>query len=129
MPATRVVFYQELDGAVPVFDWLKQLRKRDRRAFTKCRLRITRLEASGHELRRPEADYLRDGIWELRIRSGRVHFRLLYFHHRERVCVVAHGLTKQDRVPDRDIDIALARKALYELAPEARRHEGPVPND
>jgi len=129
MPATRVVFYRQVDGAVAVFDWLKEVRKRDRRAFTKCRLRIRRLEECGHDLRRPEADYLRDGIWELRIRSGTVQFRILYFYHGGRVCVVAHGLTKRERVPDRDIDLALARKALYERDPEVHHHEGPVPDD
>ncbi|MGO9257708.1 MAG: type II toxin-antitoxin system RelE/ParE family toxin [Bryobacteraceae bacterium] len=33
----------------------------------------------GRELRRPEADFLRDGIYELRVSLRGVHFRILYF--------------------------------------------------
>ena len=35
----------------------------------------------GHELRRPKADFLRDGIYELRAREGRANYRVLYFFH------------------------------------------------
>jgi hypothetical protein len=31
----------------------------------KCHLRLERLREMGHELRRPEADFLRDGIYEI----------------------------------------------------------------
>ena len=64
MPKTRVVFYQEDASTVPVLDWLDAL---PLKALNKCRVRIERLRELGHELRRPEADYLRDGIYELRI--------------------------------------------------------------
>jgi hypothetical protein len=32
-------------------------------------------------LRRPHADYLEDGIYELRWRNGTVQYRILYFFH------------------------------------------------
>jgi hypothetical protein len=35
-----------------------------------CYLRLERLREMGHELRRPEADFLRDGIYELRVSLG-----------------------------------------------------------
>ena len=41
----------------------------------KCYLRLERLREMGHELRRPEADFLRDGIYELRVSLGGVHLR------------------------------------------------------
>jgi len=64
MPKIAVVFYQEDAKTVPVLDWLDHL---PAKAQDKCRLRIERLRDLGHELRRPEADYLRDGIYELRV--------------------------------------------------------------
>jgi len=70
MPQTTVVFYKEADGEVPVLDWLRALRRRDRRAYAACIARIQRLAMLGHELRRSEADYLRDGIYELRVRPA-----------------------------------------------------------
>ena len=43
MPPTDLVYFRDEDGAVPLLDWL----------------------ALGYELRRPEADMLRDGVHEL----------------------------------------------------------------
>ena len=72
MPQTTIVFYKEEDGQVPVFTWLRALQRRDRRAYAACIARIYRLAAMGHELRHPETDYLRNDIYELRARRGRV---------------------------------------------------------
>jgi len=69
------------------------------KAFLKCQAAISRLALLGHELRRPEADLLRDGIYELRARLGSVNYRLLYFFHGQTVSVIAHGLTKEAAVP------------------------------
>lgn len=52
-----------------------------KKALDKCRVRIERLRDLGHELRRPEADLLRDGIYELRVRLGTLNYRMLYFFH------------------------------------------------
>ena len=52
----------------PVLEWLDEL---PLKIQDKCAARIKRLMACGHELRRPEADYLRDGIYELRVRYRR----------------------------------------------------------
>jgi len=79
MPAVNVVFYQKQPGNFPVVDWLRILNETNPKAYDKCRAAIARLALLGHELRRPEADYLRDDIYELRIRLGSVNYRLLYF--------------------------------------------------
>jgi phage-related protein len=114
MPATKVYFYSERDGRSPVVEWLADLRDADAKAFAACRARVVLLAAMGHELRRPHADYLRDGIYELRSRQGRVNYRLLYFFHGKDIAVVAHGLTKEQEVPDEDIERAVQRKRAYE---------------
>ena len=80
----------------------------------------------GHELRRPEADYLRDDIYELRIRSGSVNYRLLYFFHGRTVSVVAHGLTKEAVVPAASINQAIARKAAFTANPSAHTFKGEI---
>jgi hypothetical protein len=89
MPQTRVVFFREDDGTVPVLGWLDGLPKK---AIVKCRLKIDPLKELGHELRRPEADFLRDGIYELRIGFQRINYRILYFHG-DIAAVVSHGIT------------------------------------
>jgi phage-related protein len=71
-----------------VLEWLDEL---PAKAQAKCRIRLERLRELGHQLRRPEADYLRDGIHELRIRLRRINYRMLYFFHGTTVAVLATG--------------------------------------
>ena len=123
MPETTVHFYQESPGDVPVLDWLRELGRRDRRALNKCQAAIERLREMGHELRRPETDLLRDGVYELRVRVGRVNFRILYFFHGKDVALLAHGLTKEKEVPKGEIDRAAARKRRFEADPSSHIYE------
>lgn len=123
MPKTRVCFYGELSGEVPVLDWLRSLRKKDLRAYLKCVSQIEQLAAFGYELRRPDADYLREGIYELRIRKGRVHYRVLYFFLGQGTAILTHGLTKEGRVPPGEIDRAIGRKKACELNPQDHVYE------
>jgi phage-related protein len=113
---------------VPVRDWLLELRQRNRRAFAKCAVRLRRLAEFGYELRRPEADMLRGGIYELRIREGRVNYRILYFFHGQNVAILAHALTKEAAVPKAEIERALRRKATFEANPIAHTHAEDIPN-
>lgn len=120
MPQTRVVFYRDADGAVPVLEWLDNL---PRKAQDKCRLKIERLREMGHELRRPEADYLRDGIYELRVKLGSLNYRMLYFFHRNIAAVVAQGLVKESSVPPREIDRVLLAKQQFAANPERHTYQ------
>ncbi len=90
MPDTKLRFYCHADGTAPVLDWLDQLATDDRRAYLKCRQALERLAGFGHELRRPTADLLCDGIHELRAQVGRVNYRILYFFHGRQVAILAH---------------------------------------
>ena len=123
MPTTLVLFFQELGGRAPVLEWLRELDRWNPEAFDKCTVGITRLRALGYELRRPAADYLGDGLYELRLRSGRVHYRILYFFHGRGVAVLVHGLTKEGAVPEQDIARALRRKRAFEASPERHMRE------
>ena len=71
----------------------------------------------GHELRRPEADFLRDGIYELRASRRGVHYRILYFFHGAMAAVVSHGVVKEGAVPPNEIDRAIERKRRFEANP------------
>ena len=74
----RVALYREEDGSCPFIEWFDKL---PAKVQDKCYLRLERLREMGHELRRPEADFLRDGIYGLRASLGGVHYRILYFFH------------------------------------------------
>ena len=126
MPAVNVVFYQKQPEDSPVVDWLRALNETNPKAYDKCRAAIARLALLGHELRRPEADYLRDDIFELRVRLGTVNYRLLYFFHGRTVSVVAHGLTKEAAVPAADIKQAITRKAAFSANPAVHTFKGEI---
>jgi hypothetical protein len=129
MPRCQVIFYQDENGAVPALDWLRAMGRRDLRVVQKLHARIERLEEMGHELRRPEGDLLRDGIYELRARLGNTNFRLLYFFDGRTVAVLAHGLTKEAGIPDAEIERALERKRRYEQNPSKHRYEPEAPDE
>jgi len=123
LPQTRIIFYQDEIGKAPVVEWLRTLRRTDHLAYAKCVARIRRLSAAGHELRRPEADFLRDGIYELRAKKGRVQYRILYFFHGQNIAVLDHALMKEGKVPDVDIERAIRRKKTFERDPARHTYE------
>ncbi len=99
---------------MPVLEWLDAL---PARIQDKCVVKIERLRERGHELRRPEADLLRNGIYELRVGREGMNYRILYFFHGCVAVVLAHGLTKEREVPVKDIERALERKRVFEQDP------------
>jgi phage-related protein len=118
MPQTTVQVFRDAAGEIPFTEWLDELAEREPKAFAKCLERISRLAQLGSELRRPTADTLRDGISELRARIGRVNYRVLYFFCGKNVACLSHGLKKEGKVPDADIDLAVARKKLVAKDPD-----------
>lgn len=120
MPKTKVIFFREEDGSVPVLDWLEESPPK---AVAKCLVRLERLRQLGHELRRPEADLLRDKIYELRIGLQGINYRILYFFHGEIAAVLSHGIVKESAVPPKEIDRAIERKKRFEQNPRKHTHE------
>jgi len=121
------VFFREEPGDVPVLYFLQELRELNEEAYARCAAAIGRLAASGHELRRPTADYLRDDIYELRVRCGRVHYRILYAFHGRQLAVLAHALAKEGRVPPADIVRAIRRMDQFRRNPAAHTYEEELP--
>jgi phage-related protein len=121
MPNTTVVFFLDENGACPLLVWLDRL---PAKVQDKCIVRIERLAERGHELRRPEADLLRDGIYELRASFRSVNYRILYFFHQQ-TAVISHGLTKEKEVPEREIQLAIRHRELFEKDPAKYTYEEP----
>lgn len=119
MPETRVVFFQDKSGKVPVLSWLNALQQQNKKGYANCIARLQQLGESGYELRRPAADFLRNGIYELRAKHVRVQYRILYFFHGQNVVVLAHAIIKdEDQVPDEDIERAIAHRELFTTDPD-----------
>jgi phage-related protein len=120
VPRTRVVLYREEDGSCPFLDWFAEL---PAKVQDKCTVRLERLGEMGHEMRRPEADFLRDGVYELRVSFQGVHHRILYFFHGAVAAVVSHGLAKERAVPPGEIDRAVARRKRFAADPDRHTYE------
>ena len=114
MPQTAIRVYRHISGEVPLSDWLSELKELNPRAYAKCLARIQLLGQYGYELRRPIADTLRDGIYELRAKDRHVNYRILYFFCGQSIVCLSHGFTKEDEIPDAEIDSAITRMKLVE---------------
>jgi phage-related protein len=110
VPAVNVTFFRDEDGQVPFIRWFGELNSK---VQDKCRVRLERLAQLGHELRRPEADFLRDGIYELRVGFQGSNYRILYFFHGREAVVVSHGLVKERIVPPTEIDRAIRNRLAF----------------
>lgn len=104
-------------------DWLERLAARQPAAFAKCLARIVALAEEGNQLRGPIADYLRDGIYELRATSRGIHYGILYFFHGSHVAILSHGTTKVGAVEKKDIELAIRRKQLVQRNPSLHTAE------
>jgi len=124
---TEVYFWQDENGHAPVQLALQELRQQDPEAYAKSRVRLERLEALGHELRRPEADHLEDGIYELRVRRGNVQYRTLYFFQarKRNIVILAHFIQKEgSAVPPAELKRAKQRRDAFEASPDRHTRQG-----
>lgn len=111
-----IEYYRFEDGSNPIDPYLDHLE-------LKMRVKVFRamalLEEFGPDLRMPHSEYLTDGIFELRIKQGSNIERVLYFFYTGNKAVLTNGFTKkQQKTPQKEIELARTRKADYE-----RRHQ------
>lgn len=119
MPQTEVIIFADGDNSSPLLRWLD---RQPHKVQDKCIVQIERLAQLGYELRRPAADYLRDAIYELRFRYGNVNYRMLYFFH-DKIVIISHGFTKEDKVPDVEIERAIRNKMMFEANPNEHSYK------
>ena len=106
----RVKYYEKRDGQCPTRDFLDSLTNEE---LARMDRQIGRLKRFGPELKRPAAGYLRDKIWELRARWHKVQLRILYWRDVQQF-ILGPGIKKKSRrVPDSEIDKAVAYREDY----------------
>ena len=104
----RLYWYVDNRSDIPVLDFVKGLTKKDQ---AKIREYIQALKLYGHNLRRPMADYLGHGIYELRPKDNRV----FYFFYLRNNIVFVHAIRKDsDKIYESDLQTCLKRKAIIE---------------
>lgn len=103
-----VYYFVDKDGTKPVKEFMDSLTEKEQ---AKVYAYITELKKQGNNLRRPMADYLEDGIYELRPKDNRIFY---FFYLRERA-VLVHAIKKHvKKVPESDLRLCIKRKAEIE---------------
>lgn len=115
------LFFADANGKSPLLEALNKLPEEIR---AKAYVRMERLTELGNNLKRPECDFLRDGIYELRWRFIKVQYRILYFFAGEGLVVLSHLITKSKKVPNEEIERAIKHKRLVER--NCEKHTFPV---
>jgi phage-related protein len=104
----EIIFYKDVEGFCPVDEFLETLSEKDK---TEINAWIDFLGNVGFDARRPQVDYLRDGIHELRVKLSRGGSRTLYFFCYNDYIVLTNTFYKRtDKIPDSEITKALKYK-------------------
>ena len=103
-----VYYFVDEDGNKPVKKFIDSLTEKEQ---AKIYAYITGLKDQGNNLRRPMADYLRDGIYELRPKDNRIFY---FFYLRDRA-VLLHAIKKHvKKIPDGDLKLCIKRRIKTE---------------
>lgn len=111
MSRYKVAYYQTTRGEEPVFEFVK---KQDKATRAKINRFVELLESNGPDLGMPFARYLKEGLYELRIR-GKNEVRIFYVARlANNVIMLVHAFNKRSqKLPQHEL--ALARKRQKEL--------------
>ena len=100
-----VYFFVDAKGNSPVRDFIEALSSKEQ---AKIAAYVSELKIQGHNLRRPLADYLGNGIYELRPKNNRV----FYFFFMKDNAVLVHAIRKRtNKIPKEDLALCIKRKA------------------
>lgn len=111
MKALKGIYhFVDEDGNKPVKIFIDSLTDKEQ---AKIYAYLGELKNQGNNLRRPMADYLRDGIYELRPKENRIFY---FFYLRDRA-VLVHAIKKHiKRIPEYDLKLCIKRRVRIEAS-------------
>lgn len=108
----KVEFYEKEDKTKPVEDFIDSLENKMR---VKAIREIQLLRECGNTLREPYSKYLKDGVYELRIKQSSNISRIFYFFFIGEKIILTNGfIKKSQKTPDNEIEKAIRYKKDYE---------------
>ena len=112
-----VEFYETAAGTCPVREFLDELKARDPGDFAAVLAGLAKLRNRQYH-REPLSKAVAEGLFELR-HVGKLNTRVLWFFARDRRIVAVHAVrNKGQKLPARDIRIALDRMRDWHKRPE-----------
>lgn len=104
-------FFEKDNAQCPTLEFVREQPSKDQVLIERG---FNLLAEYGNTLRRPHADYLEDGLWELRVRVIKKQYRFIFFYHQRQIIVVTHGfLKKESAVPPKEIKQAQTYRDIY----------------
>jgi phage-related protein len=115
MPDVELVFYQEYAGATTFLD---EFKKQPQKLQESILAKLKRVREEGYRVKMPTVERLEDGLCELRVKSERNNYRILFFFHNHRAILLPDIHRKDQRkLPRRIVEKALKQKAKFEADP------------
>ncbi|MGE3063527.1 MAG: type II toxin-antitoxin system RelE/ParE family toxin [bacterium] len=106
-----ILYFEDKNRICDIDCFLDGLKEKER---AKAIAWIDKLGEEGNELKRPFADYLQKGIYELRISLNQKNVRILYFFVFKNFIILSHVFRKNTkRVPEKEIARAILNKAKF----------------
>ncbi|MDP2920884.1 MAG: type II toxin-antitoxin system RelE/ParE family toxin [Candidatus Omnitrophota bacterium] len=103
-----IYYFIDKRGNTPVEEFLNTLTVKEK---GKIFAYLIELQEQGCNLRRPMADYLGDGIYELRPKDNRI----FYFFFLNDTAVLVHAIKKKTgKIPENDLRLCIDRKIQAE---------------
>lgn len=105
---SAIYYFVDKEGMAPVKEFIASLTLKEQ---AKVYAYIRELKKQGNNLRRPMADYLRSGIYELRPKDNRI----FYFYYLRDCAVLVHAIKKRtSEIPDNELRLCFKRKVQVE---------------
>lgn len=112
---SAIYYFLDEKGNSPIEDFIDNLPLKEQE---KILAYISALLREGHNLRRPMADYLGHGIYELRPKNNRI----FYFFFLRDSAVLLHAIKKKTyKIPGSDLNICIKRKSQAELGKSIKK--------
>lgn len=108
----EIEYFENSNGRIPTEEFLDGLSKKTELPYVLNALE--QLGEHGHDLKRPQVDYLGKKIYELRVKTLNRKIRLLYFFFDGNKIIITHGLIKKTlKVPPSEIALAIDYMNIY----------------
>lgn len=107
----EINFFTLKNGNVPIEEFLDSLNEK---MLTKVVRSIQLLSEYGKDLSMPHSAYVKDGIFELRVKLASNIVRLFYFFDKGKIIILTNGYyKKQQKVSKKDLNLAIKYMSEY----------------
>lgn len=102
----KILFYHK-DNRNPVVKLIEELQSKDRAKVLAC---LKCIEELGFDCPRVEFRHVRERLWEIKINTNSIGFRVFYVMLKNMTMILLHAYKKQSqKAPQKDIGIAEKR--------------------